>query len=271
MERNIKNRVLVEVNGLSKKFCKDLKLNMYYGISELIKSNLGIDEKYNNLRENEFWALKDISFKINGGDIVALLGINGSGKTTLIRILAEIYALQKGKIQYPDQHLKVISIFALKSGFHPSLTGRENLYLNGAYFGLSRSDVDNNMPFIKSFSSIGTYLDTPFGKYSSGMRTRLAMSLALSIKADLLFVDEAFSFSDPAFKEKCFDLLKKRYSDPGKALIIATHRLGKIENLANRILLLDKGRLIMDTHDVTEGMNKYLSICEDLNKEKHDS
>ena len=243
---------------------------MYYGFIELVNHTLNLGERYERLRDKEFWALKDISFDIREGDMVALLGLNGSGKTTLIRMMADIYALQKGEINYSHSGLKVISIFALKSGFHPNLTGRENLYLNGAYFGMSRKEVDDKFDFISSFSSIGSYMDTPFGKYSSGMRTRLAMSLALSIEAEILYVDEAFSFSDPSFKDKCFNLLKQRFQDSGKALVIATHRLGKIENLVNRILLIDKGKIILDTYDVQKGINSYLTICEEMNNLTND-
>ena len=256
---------LVRIRNLHKKFCKDMKYNMYYGVKDLAASFFGFKPNYTQLRKNEFWALRELSFDIFENDITALVGINGSGKTTLIRMLAGIYDIERGEVSYHQKVKKVVSVFAIKSGLYPTLTGKENIYLKGAYYGLTKKEIDQNMDFIISFSSLKDKINTPLGKYSSGMKTRLAMSIVLSIKADVFFIDEGFSFSDPAFKEKCFDFLKDAYTQRNKSLVIATHQLGKINNLANRMILLDKGKIINSTFDVAAGVKQYLDICKRIN------
>lgn len=262
VKQEVSRRPLIKVSGLHKKFCKDLKFNMLYGVKDLTAYIFNQKPNYSKLRKNEFWALENIDFNIYPNEITALLGTNGSGKTTLIRMLAGIYDMERGLAEYHPDVKKIISIFAIKSGLHPTLTGRENIYLKSAYYGLNKKEIEENLDFIISFSSISAYLDTPLGHYSSGMKTRLAMSIALSIKADVLFVDEGFSFSDPSFKIKCFDFLKKEYTQNNKALIIATHQIGKINNLVNRIILLDNGKIINSTYDIERGLKEYLDICE---------
>lgn len=257
--KQISSIPLLKVNGLHKKFCKDLTYNMYYGIKDLSKHFFGLKPDYNSLRKNEFWALKDINFNIYENDNIILAGINGSGKTTLTRMLSGIYETERGSIVYNKKIKKIISVFAIKSGFNPILTGRENIYLKSAYYGLTREETENNMNFITSFSDIVPYLDTPIGKYSSGMKTRLAMSIVLSIKSDVLFIDEGFSFSDIRFKEKCYEFLKEEYSKKDRALIIATHRLTEISDIANRLIVLEKGEIINSSYDVDKGINEFMS------------
>ena len=267
-EENISNqsqengKVLLQVRGLHKKFCKNLRYKMFYGLKDLSGYFLGIKPNYENLRKKEFWALDDVNFDIYENQITALVGVNGSGKTTLIRMLAGIYDTERGDIIYSDEVKRVISIFAIKSGLHPTLTGRENILLKGAYYGLNKEEVEKNMDFIVSFSNLGNHMDTPLGNYSSGMKTRLSMSIALSIKGDILYIDEGFSFSDPGFKMKCFEFIRKEYTSGGKAMVIATHQIGKINNLANRIILLDSGKILDSTFDIDEGVSRYLELAE---------
>ncbi len=258
-ETTLKPDPLLKVTGLYKKFCKDLTYNMYYGIKDLITYFFGLKPNYSSLRKNEFWALNDINFSIYENDIVILAGINGSGKTTLTRMLAGIYDTERGAIEYHKKIKKIISVFAIKSGFNPILTGRENIYLKAAYYGMSRAETESNMDFIISFSDIAPYLDTPIGKYSSGMKTRLAMAIVLSIKSDILCIDEGFSFSDAKFKAKCYTFLKEEYSKKGRALIIATHRLTEMSDLANRLIVLEKGKIINTTVDVAKGIKEYMA------------
>ncbi|GGG26236.1 hypothetical protein GCM10011344_28690 [Dokdonia pacifica] len=258
-EATLEPTVLLKVTGLYKKFCKDLTYNMYYGIKDLITYFFGLKPGYSSLRKKEFWALNDINFNIYEGDIVILAGVNGSGKTTLTRMLAGIYETERGTIEYHKKIKKIISVFAIKSGFNSILTGRENIYLKAAYYGMSRKETEANMNFIISFSEIAPYLDTPIGKYSSGMKTRLAMAIVLSIKSDILFIDEGFSFSDSKFKAKCYAFLKEEYYNKGKALIIATHRFEEINDIANRMIVLENGNIINTTRDVTQGIRDYLA------------
>jgi len=229
-ETALKPDPLLKVTGLYKKFCKDLTYNMYYGIKDLITYFFGLKPNY-----------------------------SCSGKTTLTRMLAGIYDTERGTIEYHKKIKKIISVFAIKSGFNPILTGRENIYLKAAYYGMSRAETEANMDFIISFSDIAPYLDTPIGKYSSGMKTRLAMAIVLSIKSDILFIDEGFSFSDAKFKAKCYTFLKEEYSKKGRALIIATHRLTEMSDLANRLIVLEKGKIINTTVDVAKGIKEYMA------------
>ncbi len=254
---------LITIKGLHKKFCKDLTYNMYYGVKDLFLYFFGLKPNYSSLRKNEFWALKDINFNIYENDITILAGINGSGKTTLTRMLAGIYETEIGNIVYNKKIKRVISVFAIKSGFNPILTGRENIYLKASYYGLTRQETEANMNFIISFSELTKFLDTPLGKYSSGMKTRLAMSIVLSIKSDILFIDEGFSFSDSSFKMKCYSFLNEQYSKKGRTLIITTHRLTEISDFANRLIVLDNGKLITDTYNIEKGIRQYLTKCEE--------
>lgn len=258
-EATLKPIPLIKVGGLYKKFCKDLTYNMYYGIKDLIIYFFGFKPDYSFLRKKEFWALNDINLKIYEDDIIILAGVNGSGKTTLTRMLSGIYKTEIGTIKYHKKIKKIISVFAIKSGFNPILTGRENIYLKASYYGMLCVEVEANLNFIISFSELGSFIDTPIGKYSSGMKTRLAMSLVLSIKSDILFIDEGFSFSDLIFKKKCYKFLKEEYSKRGRALIIATHRLTELSNLANRLIVLENGNIIKSTRDVNQGISDYLA------------
>ncbi len=255
-----KTTPLLQVKGLYKKFCGNLTYNMYYGIKDLFSYFFGFKPGYSKLRKKEFWALNNIDFAIYENDITILAGVNGSGKTTLTRMLAGIYETERGSIEYHKNVKRVISVFAIKSGFNPILTGRENIYLKASYYGMTRQETEKNMDFIISFSDIEEHLDTPLGKYSSGMKTRLAMSIVLSIKSDILFIDEGFSFSDSGFKTKCFTFLKEEYSQKGRALIITTHLLTEISDLANRIIVLDKGKIINNTYNIKEGISQYLKF-----------
>ncbi len=260
--KEMERRTLVRVEGVHKKFCKNLKFLMMYGIVDLTKAFFNRNGTRGILRKHEFWAVKNLTVDFRENEITALLGVNGSGKTSFIRMLAGIYDVDKGDIEYNDTVQNVVSIFAIKSGLHPTLTGRENIYLKSAYYGSSEEMIDDKMDFIIEFSGIREHIDSPFGNYSSGMKTRLAMSIALSIDAEILYIDEGFSFSDPGFKMRCFDLLKERFFQKNKTLIFATHQIGKINELANRVVLMDKGEVILDTGDIDFGLKEYLKYCD---------
>lgn len=254
-------KILLKVEGIYKKFCKKLSHNMIYGMIDLSKAFFGLKINRSILRKHEFWAINNINIEFYEKEITALLGVNGSGKTSLIRMLAGIYNSDKGNITYSDSIKSVVSIFAIKSGLHPTLSGKENIYLKSAYYGVNKKEVDEKLDFIIEFAGIKDYINAPLGNYSSGMKTRLAMSIALSIDADILFVDEGFSFSDPGFKMKCFDFLKNKYQSKNKSMIFATHQLGKISQLADRVILLDSGKIILNTKDVEFGVQEYLKYC----------
>ncbi|HPK09416.1 MAG: ATP-binding cassette domain-containing protein [Saprospiraceae bacterium] len=259
--RNPNSIELVNVKGLYKKFCSNTKYNMIYGMHEIAADTLSLNKPSKTLRKHEFWALNDLNFSLYSNEITALLGVNGCGKTTLIRMLAGIYDTKIGQITYNKDVKKVCSVFAIKSGLNQYLTGVQNIFLKGAYFGMTKEEIEEKLEFISQLSGLGKHLNAPLGKYSSGMQTRLAMSVAMSVDCDVLFIDEGFSFSDPGFKERCFDHLRVTYRNNHKALVFASHHVHKIEELASRVILLDKGKFIDSTYDVSSGVEQYVDLC----------
>jgi lipopolysaccharide transport system ATP-binding protein len=186
------------------------------------------------------WALEDITFSLNKGDAVGLLGANASGKTTLLRIIADIYAPTSGMVR---SYGKVAAFLELGSGFRMEFTGIENLYLYGAVFGLSRREISLRLPEIRSFSELNDFLDVPLRQYSLGMRMRLAFALAMNINPDILIIDEALAVGDLYFKEKCFRKLEE-FRKAGKTLILVSQHMDEIERLCDKAILLNKGRIM---------------------------
>ena len=198
---------------------------------------------YNLLRGKktyeEFWALKDISFSIDRAEAVGLVGANASGKTTLLRIIANIYDPTGGSVEI---YGRVASILELGSGFCMEFTGIENLYLYGAVFGLTRREIRQKIPQITELSELNNFLDVPLRQYSSGMKMRLAFSLAVNIEPDILLIDEMLAVGDLSFEEKCFKKVEE-LKEKGKTLFLVSHHMGEIERLCDRVILLDKGEV----------------------------
>ena len=251
---------LLSVHGLYKKFSKDIKYNMYYGIQDLFYDSLGLSPDRLKLRSREFWALKDINFDLKAGEIVGFVGANGSGKTTLMRLISGIYPLDIGEIK-SQRRKKITAIFALRSGMQPFFTGRENIYIKGAMFGMNKTEIDAKMAFIEDFSELGEKLDRPFGNYSSGMRARLAYSIALATDPDIFIIDEALAVGDSVFKAKCFDNLKAYVKQPGKAVLFVSNNIRKVAKIATKVVILDKGEIIYKSKDVLAALNYYILNC----------
>ena len=189
--------------------------------------------------EQAFWALKDVSFEVNRGEVVGIIGRNGAGKSTLLKILSRITEPTEGEVEIAG---RVGSLLEVGTGFHPELTGRENVYLNGAILGMKRSEIDRKFDEIIAFSEIERFLETPVKHYSSGMYTRLAFAVAAHLEPEILVVDEVLAVGDAAFQRKCLG----RMSDvarQGRTVLFVSHQMAAIENLCSRALLLDKGRL----------------------------
>jgi lipopolysaccharide transport system ATP-binding protein len=185
----------------------------------------------------EFWALKDVSLEIEQGSTVGLIGHNGSGKSTLLKLLAGIHRPTTGTITTVG---RVSALLELGAGFHPELTGRENIYLNGAILGLSHKQIDQAVDSIVDFAGIGEFIDVPVKVYSSGMYVRLGFSIAVTIEPDILFVDEIVAVGDEEFQRRCFDHLHELHRR-GTTIVIVSHALGIIENLCDRAVWLDHG------------------------------
>ncbi len=202
----------------------------------LIKSILGRN------RNETFWALKDINFTVEKGEAIGLIGANGAGKSTLLKILSRITPPTTGEISLTG---KVASLLEVGTGFHPELTGRENIFLNGAILGMTRKEIAKKFDAIVSFSGIGDFIDTPVKRYSSGMYVRLAFSIAAHIEPDILLVDEVLAVGDAEFQKKCLGKMEEVTGKAGRTILFVSHNMGAIQKLCSKTVLLDKGRIVM--------------------------
>jgi len=208
------------------------------------------------LKRERFHALDDVSFDIEPGEAVGVIGRNGAGKSTLLKILSRITPPSKGHI---DMAGSVGSLLEVGTGFHPELTGLENVYLNGTILGMARRDIDRRIEEIVAFAEVDKFLDTPVKRYSSGMRVRLAFAVAAHLDPEILIIDEVLSVGDYGFQAKCLDKMRSVAADEGRTVLYVSHNLVTVEHLCPRSLLLVGGRLAFDgpTNDT---MSKYLHM-----------
>ena len=194
------------------------------------------------LRREEIWALRDVSFAIEPGEAVGIVGRNGSGKTTLLRLIAGIFQPTGGRLEVAGE---VGSLLGLGAGFHPDFTGRENVYMNGAIHGLKKSYVHERLDEIASFAELGEFFDVPVRTYSSGMYMRLGFAVATHLDADILLLDEVFAVGDEAFQRKCFGkILELR--ERGRTIVFVSHAAPAVERVCERAILLTSGRVAHD-------------------------
>lgn len=186
--------------------------------------------------------LKGISFTVDKGEAVGLIGSNGCGKSTTLKLLTKIIYPTSGEIIING---KVSALIELGAGFHPDMSGRENIYINASIFGLTRKEIDSKLEQIIEFSGLEDFIDNPVRTYSSGMYMRLAFAVAINVEADILFIDEILSVGDAAFQEKCFKKLFE-IKEKGTTIIIVSHSLGQIEQICNRSIWIKNGRIEMD-------------------------
>lgn len=192
------------------------------------------------LNDHEFWALKDLNFEIKKGEVIGLIGANGSGKSTLLKILSRITEPSEGQVKVRG---KVASLLEVGTGFHPELTGRENIYINGAILGMTRREVNAKIDEIIDFAGVNDFIETPIKRYSSGMTVRLGFAVAAHLDPDILIVDEVLAVGDAAFQKKCLGKMED-ISIQGRTIIFVSHQLPMIENLCSRAFLLEKGKII---------------------------
>jgi lipopolysaccharide transport system ATP-binding protein len=191
---------------------------------------------------NYVWSLKDINFEVNQGDVLGIIGRNGAGKSTLLKVLSRITAPTTGSIKIKG---RVASLLEVGTGFHPELTGRENIYLNGAILGMKKAEITRKMDEIIAFSSVERYVDTPVKRYSSGMYVRLAFAVAAHLDPEILILDEVLAVGDTEFQNKCLGKIKD-ISTQGRTVLFVSHNMGSIQNLCNRGLLLNNGEVVFD-------------------------
>jgi len=196
----------------------------------------------------QFHALNNISLTIQKGDVIGIIGENGAGKTTLLKVISQVLYPDKGSIKING---KVSSLMSLGAGFLPTLSGRENIYINGVFLGLSRKELDQRIDNIIQFSGIEDFIDTPIRYYSSGMKARLGFSIAVHTDPEILVVDEIIAAGDKEFRQKAQDKMKE-FMMKAKAIVIASHSMKLLKQLCNRCLWLEKGKIKMDgeTNDI---------------------
>ena len=208
----------------------------------------------------EFWALKDISFKVKQGEVIGIIGRNGAGKSTLLKILSRITEPTKGRIRING---RVASLLEVGTGFHPELTGRENIFLNGAILGMGKAEIKRKFDEIVAFAEIERFLDTPVKRYSSGMYVRLAFAVAAHLEPEILLVDEVLAVGDAQFQNKCLGKMKD-VGRGGRTVLFVSHNLAAIEGLCSRVFVLNNGGLHLDG-DIQTGINSYSSILTEQN------
>lgn len=245
------NEVLVKVEGLSKKFCKDLKTSLKYGVQDLFSNWWGNKEE-RLLRDKEFWAVKDIDFELRRGECLGLIGHNGAGKSTLLKILNGLIKPDGGKVTIKG---KVGALIELGAGFNPILTGRENIYNNGAVLGFTRKEIDSKVEEIIDFSELRDFIDMPVQNYSSGMKVRLGFAVAAQMEPDVLIIDEVLAVGDLGFTLKCYKTIDQIL--PKTAIIFVSHSMPLVSRVSNNILLLKQGKSIYQGNDVSKGIDNY--------------
>jgi len=203
----------------------------------------------------EFWALKDVSFSVEQGDRVGIIGRNGAGKSTLFKLVSRITGPTTGSIKYRG---KVASLLEVGTGFHPELTGRENIFLNGAIMGMRRREIQRKFDEIVDFAGVGEFVDTPVKRYSSGMYVRLAFSVSAHLEADIMVVDEVLAVGDIDFQKKCIGKMENVSQNEGRTILFVSHNLSAISALCNKGVFLEKGRLVLSA-DVEPVLSSYLA------------
>jgi lipopolysaccharide transport system ATP-binding protein len=260
--------IAIDVEGLGKKFHIGSFQKSYYRLTDrvadmfvaplrragkLIRGQLGSAAELNET----IWALKDISFQIHSGEVVGIIGRNGAGKSTLLKILSGISDPTEG---YADIYGRVGSLLEVGTGFHPELTGRENIFLNGAILGMKKAEIESKLDEIVAFAEIDKFLDTPVKHYSSGMYVRLAFSVAAHLEPEILLVDEVLAVGDVAFQRKCLGKMDD-VAQTGRTVIFVSHNMGLLQTLCQRGIFLQQGSVHTDGA-ITDAVDAYLQTLE---------
>jgi lipopolysaccharide transport system ATP-binding protein len=250
--------VILEIENISKKFKIYHNKQPYLSLRDTIVDAIKHPSKVFQTETEEFWALKDVSFTVNEGESIGIIGKNGAGKSTLLKILSRITPPTKGKITLRG---RVASLLEVGTGFHPELTGRENVYFNGAILGMKRSEIKRKFDEIVAFAGVEKFIDTPLKHYSSGMQLRLAFAVAAFLEAEILVVDEVLAVGDAEFQKKCLGKMEDVAKNEGRTVLFVSHNMGYIENFCSKSILLDNG--------IMKGFNKTSAIIKNYLEEAH--
>ncbi|MUL35206.1 ABC transporter ATP-binding protein [Gloeocapsopsis dulcis] len=234
------SEVVLSVERISKKFCRNLRRSLLYGVQDIATELSGGKRTSAKLRSQEFWALKDVSFQLRRGEAVGLVGSNGAGKSTLLRIISGLINPDTGSVKIRG---RLAPLIALGAGFNPILTGRENIYANMSILGLSTKEIKAKFEEVVDFAEIWEAIDAPVQNYSSGMAARLGFACAVHTEPDIFLIDEVLSVGDVKFKMKCHRRLAK-LRENGTAFVLVSHNSHSILNICNTAIYLAKGQLI---------------------------
>ncbi len=246
---------MVVFDGVSKRFI--LRHERSRSFQEAF---VNIWNRRNRSRE-EFWALKDVSFNVEKGGSIGLIGENGSGKSTALKLITRIIDPTRGKVRVQG---KIAALLELGAGFHPDLTGRENIFLNGSILGMTRREMTDRFPEIVEFAELEAFIDTPIKHYSSGMYARLGFSVAISVEPDILVIDEVLAVGDEAFQRKCLDKIRE-IKDAGKTIILVSHSLQMVKDLCAQAVWLNGG-VVRAQGDSVKVVDQYLEWANRKNK-----
>ncbi len=254
------NQPIIEIDNLSKKYTIS-RAQSYKTLRESIidgaKKPFQLFSAGRKIKKEEFWALKNIQFSVNRGERIGIIGRNGAGKTTLLKILSQITYPTTGEIKLRG---RVASLLEVGTGFHMELTGRENIFLNGAILGMKRNEIKEKFDEIVAFSGVEKFLDTPVKRYSSGMHVRLAFAVAAHLEPEILLVDEVLAVGDVEFQKKCLGKMKD-VARSGRTIIFVSHNMAAVKNLCQKCILLKDGQ-IDDIGDTDVIIDKYLKIVD---------
>ncbi len=255
---------IIQIKKISKKY-RIMEQKGYYSfrdiLTDIVKNPLSVLKKN---RSEEFWALKNISFDVYPGEVIGIIGKNGSGKSTLLKILSQITPPTKGKTILRG---RVASLLEIGTGFHPELTGRENIYLNGTLLGMTKKEINLRFDEIVTFAEIDQFLDTPVKHYSSGMYMRLAFSVAAHLEPEILIVDEVLSVGDAAFQKKSLGKMQD-VSEKGRTVLFVSHNMHAITSLCQKVYLLDEGKIVKSgpaQKVVSEYLNAGIGLTPEVN------
>jgi len=234
------SETMLRIDGVSKRFRKGELFGSLRDVLPALVSRLVGRSSPGSKKKQEFWALRDISFSVGRGEVLGIIGHNGAGKSTILKLLSGLMKPTSGTI---DVNGSLSALIEVGAGFHPDLTGRENIYLNGAILGLSRGEVTKKFDQIVEFSGLSEFLDTPVKRYSTGMYARLGFSVAAHVDSEILLCDEVLSVGDYLFRKRCMDRMQE-IVDSGSAVIFVSHDLDAISRFCTRAILLDRGRIV---------------------------
>lgn len=243
--------VLIKAEGVSKKFAKDLKKSLYYGMIDVFNNVIGRQQS-KVLRNQEFWAVSDISFEVKRGECLGLIGHNGAGKSTLLKMLNGLISPDEGTITMKG---KIGALIELGAGFNPILTGRENIYNNAAVIGFSKDAIDANLENIIAFSELEEFIDMPVKNYSSGMKVRLGFAIAAQMEPDILIIDEVLAVGDLGFRVKCMNRINEMLKNT--AVIFVSHAMSQVTTICNKAMLMEHGKNDFYGNDVGLAVEKY--------------